>query len=82
NRTDRYLCGLTVEIEYRDMSGRMLHRREVDLETDIPAGETRMVSIPALDRQKTMYYHRSRPPRNGGMPFDVDMTILAIRMPL
>lgn len=66
---------LRLTIIYRDMSGRMLHKRTETFKETIPPDETRLVSIPAIDRQKNLYCHKSKPPRKGGMPFEVEIIL-------
>ncbi len=64
--------GLAVELEYFDMSGRQLHRTSHRLITDIPAGQTRMLSVPSWDRNHSFHYFRSpAPKRRQSTPYKV-----------
>jgi hypothetical protein len=78
NGSDLHITALRLRITYSDLQGRMLHRRELTLPIDIPQGETRMADIATFDRQNTLYYHKSRPPRKGGMPFGVEISLLGV----
>ncbi len=77
NDSDFDISEIEVEITYRDTKGRMLHKREERLNVNIPPHETRMVTIRALDTQKSLYYYKSKPPRNGGMPFEVEIVLMS-----
>ena len=68
----------TLRITCRDLQGRMLHRREEDIDLDLPQDETRRVSLKSFDLQKNLYYFRSNPPRRGGMPFTVEIEVTGI----
>lgn len=64
--------GLAVEFVYFDMEGRQLHRASHRLITDIPAGETRMLSVPSWDRNHAFHYFRSpAPKRRSSTPYRV-----------
>lgn len=67
------VTALQLDITYKDMSGRMLHRQSQWVSADIPPGETRMVAIASFDRQNLFYYHLSPlPPRaTRATPFKV-----------
>lgn len=78
NDSQLSIRALDITIIYRDMSGRMLHKRSENIKLSLPAGETRMVTISAFDRQQNLYYHKSRPPRKGGMPFRVEIFLEAL----
>lgn len=82
NNSDRHISGLEIELTYRDMSDRMLHKRLQTLTLEIPPSETRMATIKAFDAQKSLYYFRSNPPRKGGIPFKVSISITSISTPL
>ena len=66
-----------LEIEYSDVKGRQLHKREVEVEQEIPAGETRMCVFPAWDKQQVWYYVLSYPPRTRmqATPFGVKIRV-------
>lgn len=78
NESESYIGEINLSIIYRDLNGRMLHCREERVITDIPPHETRMIIIPALDRQRNLYYHKSKPPRKGGMPFKVEIYLKSV----
>lgn len=64
-------------IRYYDNQRRMLHSASHNVKTDIPAGETRQISIPSWDQQFAFYYIRSSVPNgaNAVTPYDVTVTI-------
>lgn len=68
---------LTVEFTYFDMKGRQLHKAEHTLRCDIPAGETRKLSVPTWDRQHSLYYYKSTVPRRSATPYSVTHVIKA-----
>lgn len=73
------LTRLTIMIDYRTTDGRQLHRRKVDINCSIPAGETRRLDFPTWDRQHTFYYHRSPAPKRAqATPYTVACTVIAI----
>lgn len=62
----------TVEITYRNMEGKMLHKREVTEKITIPSNETRRIDITSWDIQHQFYYHRTMPtPKRTATPFKV-----------
>ncbi len=67
-----------LRIDYADMNGRMLHSRDITIETDLPSGETRKADIRSFDTQSSFYYHKSNPPRRRATPFKVSITPLRI----
>lgn len=73
NHTELPVCALQLDITYKDMSGRMLHKQSQWVSADIPPGETRMVAVMSFDRQNLFYYHLSPlPPRaTRATPFKV-----------
>lgn len=79
NNSSVTIAWIDFEITYRDMEGRMLHRRDEHVDIDLPQGETRMVAVKSFDLQKSLYYHRSATPKNGaGIPFMVEIAIKGI----
>ncbi len=78
NNTDRELTAVSLYIDYRTPDGRQLTRRFIRLSCAIPPGETRNVSIPSWDTQRSFYYHKSRKTGKGGNPFDVVFDPIAI----
>lgn len=76
NTTDRRLTGLDFTLSYYTLDGRMLHSRHVEIDCDIPAGQTRKFDIKSFDRQKSFYYHKSQAPsRRRATPFRVELQI-------
>lgn len=71
NNTDRILTGVSLYIDYRTLDGRQLHKRFFRLLCNIPAGETRKADIPTWDTQRSFYYHKSKPAKHPGNPFEV-----------
>lgn len=71
NNTDRTLTGISLYIEYLTPGGSQLHKKFIKLDCRIPAGETRKADIKSWDTQRSFYYIKSNPGRNGGTPFDV-----------
>lgn len=71
NHTDRVMTGVTLYVDYRDTSGRQLHRRFLRLSCDIPPGETRQASVKSWDTQHSFHYEKSAPSRRPGAPFSV-----------
>lgn len=67
-----------VKIIYKDMSGRMLHSREISIREEIPCGETRKVDIPSWDTQKTFYYYLSTRPKRIAAPYKISISLLSL----
>lgn len=84
NGLDRPVEGLAMDIIYSDMSGRMLHTASHTVAAHIPAGESRMVSVPSFDRQKVFYYHLSPAPTRARVatPFKVQVTVTSVFHPI
>ena len=81
NNSTYHLYGFSVRIDYKDMNGRMLHSREVNVPCNIPEGETRRIDIRSWDVQHTYYYFRGNAPRNKvATPFQVSFTPLKFRI--
>lgn len=83
NRSDRPVAGIRLTLEYSDMQGRQLHKRTADIACDIPAGETRLLSVPSWDLQQAWYYFRSKPVRTNAQatPYKVSYDIEHIIIP-
>lgn len=77
NKSDKPLIKLWLTISYTTVGGQQLHARTEEIKTDIPAGETRQLSIRSFDRQKSFYYHKSRKPRSndGVAPFKIALSV-------
>ena len=80
NGTDSVLTRIGICITYLDMQGRQLHSRDISLDCDIPAGETRRQDIKSWDIQKSFYFHQSVKPKRQATPFDVkiDLTYMSL----
>lgn len=83
NRSGAPVAGFTLEITYRDLHGRMLHRAVRTVGSIIPDGETRRVDIPTFDRQNLFYYRLTEPPQRASQatPFDVTIKVLNLIYP-
>lgn len=77
NNTDRRLRGITLYITYNSTGGKMLHKRFLKLDCDIPAGETRKADIESFDTQRSFYYVKSAVPKKQATPFDVKFDLVA-----
>ena len=55
----------------------MLHRRQISVPCDIPAGETRNLSIQSWDKQQSFYFVRSTVPSrtDQATPYDVTISV-------
>lgn len=71
NTTDRTLKAVGLFLEYRTLDGAQLHKRYVRLDCNVPAGESRMLSVRSFDKQKSYYFKGSSKPRKRATPFDV-----------
>lgn len=81
NDSPQHVSAIEVRLTYRDLQGRMLHSRDEKITIAIPPGETRQTSIKSFDTQSTYYYTKSRPPRNGGQPFEVSIIPIKLFIP-
>ena len=75
NGSSRRLTRLTLSIAYYDMTGRELHKVEVEKGVDIPPGATRQVVFASWDRQLTFVYHRSER-SNRGVKYKVKAAVV------
>lgn len=65
-----------VTLTYTDIRGSILHKRDIDLELDLSAGETRHVSQKFWDPHKLWYYVGTQSKPNAySTPFDVSYKI-------
>lgn len=66
------IAGVALEFEYFDSGDRQLHRAAHTVMADIPAGETRAVSVPSWDRNNAFHYYLSQAPaRRRSTPYKV-----------
>lgn len=78
NRSDSTVNRISLSITYKDMKGRPLDTRDVDLNVDLPPGETRRVDLRSWDRQNVFYYHLSPVPRSAhATPYRVNIRLKA-----
>ena len=75
NGTPFRLSRVVVKMVYTNLSGEMLHEQTYGIECDIPAGETRQLSVRSFDTQHTHYYYKSRKPRRSAIPYKVEYTL-------
>lgn len=75
NGTPRHILRAVISISYFDTDSLLLHSRSVTVSTDIPAGETRSVSIPSWDRQQSFRYVGSRRSRTPAIPYFVRQSV-------
>ncbi|MCM1293185.1 MAG: hypothetical protein NC230_06380 [Bacteroides sp.] len=72
NTGEKRITALTLNIEYIDQSGRMLHSRKLTINCDIPSGETRMLTFKSWDKQHSFVYLRStKPKRSDHTVYDI-----------
>lgn len=76
NNTGATVAGISIRIDYADMSGRMLHSRTVTTQCQVPPGETRKIEIKTWDRQHSYYYYLGNEPRRVATPYKVAITPL------
>lgn len=62
------------KITYRDMTGRMLHSRNVTAYCNVPPLETRKIDFQSWDTQNSFYYHLSGKPRRNAAPYKIELT--------
>lgn len=70
--------GMEIQITYFDMQGRQLHKRTVNIDCDIPAGETKRTDTKSWDTQKSFYFHQSVKPKRQATPFTVKLDLLSL----
>lgn len=76
-----HVSGVKVKLTYRDLSGHMLHSREITLWTDVPAGETRKVDFTTWDPQNSFHYYKSAKPRKESTPYTITLKPLSWLVP-
>lgn len=77
NNGDKAVCRIAFTIKYLDSQRRMLHSASHNVQVDIPAGETRQVSVRSWDPQFNFYYQRSAVPKRAqqATPYDVTISV-------
>lgn len=78
NGLDDSITGMEITITYFDMKGRQLHKRDVNIDIDIPPHETMRTDIKSWDTQKSFYFHQSAKPKRQATPFNVKITLIAL----
>ncbi len=81
NHLDKTIKGIYITINYTDNDGRQLHKQSRWVDTDIPAGETRQLSIRSWDKQHSFYYRLSKKPRSQATPFSITAAVDYLRLP-
>lgn len=78
NGSDTSLSGLELEISYYNSSGKMIHKRKVDISQYLPAKETRKVDISSWDTQKSYHYINSVPSAKGSTVYTVRFKVISL----
>lgn len=73
NNSPFTLRKIEITIIYKDMQGRMLHKRNATFSCYILSGETRKTDIKTWDNQNSFYYYLSNPPRRVATPYQVEI---------
>lgn len=71
------ISSLEVEISYYNTSGKLIHKRTVEINQTFPPKETRKVDISSWDRQKSFHYVNSVPSTKGSSPYTVRFKVLS-----
>ena len=75
NRTDRTLTSLDLQIEYLTTDSIQMHKRDISIACEIPAGETRIAAFKSWDQQNSFHYIKSPKSRKPTTPFIVKITL-------
>lgn len=75
NNSSHTIHGVGLQIQYIDMKGRQLHKRDVYVKIEVPAGETRRADFRSWDVQKAFHYHLSVASRRITSPYDVRIKV-------
>lgn len=77
NNSDLPLSAIAVTIDYQDTRRRQLHRATHHIKADIPAGETRQLSLRSWDAQFAFYYELSAVPARAqqATPYKVAISV-------
>lgn len=71
NLSDFHFNTVYITLDYFDRHNRKLHSRSQTVIADIPPGETRLLTFPSWDRNKSFYYTGGRTPRGKSTGFTV-----------
>lgn len=77
NSSDTSLSALELEISYYNSTGKLIHKRKVEIKENLPAKETRKVDIPSWDTQKSYHYEKSVPSTKGSTPYTVKFKVVS-----
>lgn len=69
------ITAINITFDYRDRKNRQLHSVTTTIDCEIPAGQTRQITISSWDKQKSFYYYLSAKPRRKATPYSVRHTI-------
>lgn len=79
NHSNEDISELRITLTYSDLHGALLHRRDVDINLDLAAGETRFTSIKSWDSNKLWFYTGTQARHNAySTPFDVSYKIVYV----
>lgn len=77
NNSDRTLKRMSFYFTYRNNEGKMLHKRFLQIDCDIPPYETRRVEFKSWDTHRSFYYKGSVKPRKKAEIYDVEIDPVA-----
>lgn len=79
NHSSLDISKLRITFTYSNTHGKLLNRRDVDIDVDLCAGETRFASTKSWDSDKLWYYLGTQARHNAySTPFDVSYKIVYI----
>lgn len=77
NGSDKNLSALELEISYFNSSGKLIHKRTVEITQTFPSKETCKVDISSWDKQKSFHYINSLPSKKGSTSYTVRFRVLS-----
>lgn len=77
NHSQQHITALIIELNYSDMNGRQLHSRKVNINCDLPPGQTRQLKNRSWDTQFNFYYYLSQKPRRRSTPYKTTHHIIS-----
>lgn len=81
NNSNDTLTSISLNIRYSMPDGRALTASDHTIDCTIPPHETRQISFPSWDKQKSFYYKNSRhPARRQATPFTVNIKVTGISL--
>ena len=69
-------------MRYTQLTGEMLHERQVTVPVSLKPGETQLVSVRSFDVQRLFYYYGGPQPRKEATPFKVAFRLLGYDIPV